>query len=87
MRIHHLYIRKRRWVKGVTYEYRQLINSWLIEYYKEYYEGETFNDEYSDLIKDGLDINTAQGLIEILLEYGNVFMKARGTYGTATAIQ
>ena len=68
--------KKAAMVKGVTYEYRQLINSWLIEYYKEYYEGETFNDEYSDLIKDGLDINTAQGLIEILLEYG-MYYEAR----------
>ena len=71
----HIY-KKAAMVKGVTYEYRQLINSWLIEYYKEYYEGETFNDEYSDLIKDGLDINTAQGLIEILLEYG-MYYEAR----------
>ena len=68
--------KKAAMVKGVTYEYRQLINSWLIEYYKEYYEGETFNDEYSDLIKDGLHINTAQGLIEILLEYG-MYYEAR----------
>ena len=72
MRIHHLYIRKRRWLKELHTNTDNLLIRGLLNIIKNIMKVKTFNDEYSDLIKDGLDINTAQGLIKILLEYGNV---------------
>lgn len=56
--------------EGITKQYRDTLNSWMIDYYSEYYPGDNFKHEYTWILRDNLDISTSSKLIELLIDYG-----------------
>lgn len=62
--------------EGISEVYKMQLNSWMIEFYEDYYSKKTFNEEYKQLITENLDITTASKLIELLLDYG-MYYEAR----------
>ena len=63
-------------VEGISERYRRKLNSWMIEFYLEYYEAESFTDEYKELDTHSITMKEGAGLIEILLDYG-MYYEAR----------
>ncbi|MDO5403623.1 MAG: DUF5717 family protein, partial [Eubacteriales bacterium] len=51
-------------------EFHEIVNSWIIHFYYEYYTGEDFKGMFGQIIKKDLNIKAAKELIEACVNYG-----------------
>lgn len=63
-------------IQDISEEYKKKLNSWMIEFYADYYNAESFTEEYKVIDTYNLSIKDSAGLIEILLDYG-MYYEAR----------
>lgn len=63
-------------VEGISEQYRKKLNSWMIEFYLEYYNAESFTDEYKQLDTYNLSVRDSACLVKILIDYG-MYYEAR----------
>lgn len=63
-------------IEGISDWYRRKLNSWMIEFYVGYYNGDNFNTEYKEIDKYNLSVKDSASLIEILIGCG-MYYEAR----------